>query len=237
MTQINEDFHKEREFTSNASHELMTPISVLQSKMENLLSDENLDETSSVAVVEMMRTVGRLKNITRSLLLISRIENDQFIKKETVNVFSLLSDIKDEISHRLDEKKITININVSKDLVLYNVNKDLIFQLFFNLIHNAIKFNCKEGSITLESRNIKGRTTEITIADTGIGIPEADLVTIFDRFKKTNLTEEVGFGLGLAIVKSIINYHKLKIEVDSEVNKGTTFRILFSDNQANLRRL
>jgi signal transduction histidine kinase len=226
MSQINDAFYKEREFTSNASHELMTPISVLQSKMENLLIDENLSETSSIAIVEMMKTVSRLKNITRSLLLISRIENEQFIKKENINLFKLLTEIIDEISHRLEEKHLQIHLKVSKEATLDNVNRDLIFQLFFNLIHNAIKFNREGGSITIENRKLNNGTYEIIIADTGIGIPEADLAFIFNRFEKTNLQENIGFGLGLAIVKSIVVYHDLKIEVYSEINKGTTFKII-----------
>jgi signal transduction histidine kinase len=225
MNQINEAFYKEREFTSNASHELMTPISVLQSKMENLLAEENLDEKSSIAIVEMMKTVSRLKNITSSLLLISRIENDQYIKKENVNLFMLLSEITDEIGHRLEEKHLQIHLNVSQESILKNVNRDLIFQLFFNLIHNAIKFNRERGSITIEDGKSNSGAYEIRISDTGIGIPPADLSLIFDRFKKTNLNEDVGFGLGLAIVKSIALYHHLKLEVYSEVNKGTTFKI------------
>ncbi|RKD16236.1 two-component sensor histidine kinase [Pelobium manganitolerans] len=225
MNQINDAFYKEREFTSNASHELMTPISVLQSKMENLLAEENLDEKSSIAIVEMMKTVSRLKNITSSLLLISRIENDQYIKKENVNLFMLLSEITDEIGHRLEEKHLQIHLNVSQESILKNVNRDLIFQLFFNLIHNAIKFNRERGSITIEDGKSNSGAYEIRISDTGIGIPPADLSLIFDRFKKTNLNEDVGFGLGLAIVKSIAVYHNLKIEVYSEINKGSTFKI------------
>ncbi len=225
MNQINEAFYKEREFTSNASHELMTPISVLQSKMENLLTKENLDEVSSTAIVEMMKTVTRLKNITRSLLLISRIENEQYIKKENVNLFALLREITDEIGHRLEEKHLQLHINISRDSALNNVNRDLMFQLFFNLVHNAIKFNREQGSITIEDETLNNGKYEIRIIDTGIGIPPADLSLIFDRFKKTNLTEDVGFGLGLAIVKSIVVYHNLKIKVYSEVNKGTTFKI------------
>lgn len=232
MKQINEAFYKEREFTSNASHELMTPISVLQSKMENLLTGENLDEVASTAIVEMMKTVTRLKNITRSLLLISRIENEQYIKKENVNLFGLVNEIKDEIGHRLEEKHLQLDVKISKNSVLNNVNRDLMFQLFFNLIHNAIKFNREKGSITIVDEKLKNGKYEVRIIDTGIGVPEIDLAFIFDRFKKTNLKEDVGFGLGLAIVKSIITYHNLQIKVSSEVNKGTTFRILFSDNQS-----
>ncbi|TKC60201.1 HAMP domain-containing histidine kinase [Pedobacter hiemivivus] len=227
MSQINEAFYKEREFTSNASHELMTPISILQNKMENLLTDETLDEPSSMAIIEMMKTVDRLKNITKSLLLISRIENEQYIRKEQVKPLLLFNEIVEEISHRLEEKHIQIFINVSAEAILEGVNKDLLFQLFFNLIHNAIKFNRNNGEIFITDNYLNNGTYEIMITDTGIGIPKADLPFVFNRFMKTNLEGDVGYGLGLAIVKSIAMYHQIQINVQSEIGEGTTFKIVF----------
>ncbi len=227
MNQINEAFYKEREFTSNASHELMTPISILQNKMENLLTDETLDERSSMAIIEMMKTVDRLKNITKSLLLISRIENQQYVRKESVKPLLLFNDIIEEISHRLEEKQIQISLNISPKARLKFVNKDLLFQLFFNLIHNAIKFNRIEGEIFISDRHLNTGAYEINIMDTGIGIPKEDLPFIFDRFMKTNLKGDVGYGLGLAIVKSIAIYHQIEIDVQSEIGAGTSFKIIF----------
>jgi signal transduction histidine kinase len=230
MNQINDAFYKEREFTSNASHELMTPISILQNKMENMLTDDTLDESSSMAIIDMMKTVDRLKNITKSLLLISRIENEQYIRKEHVKPLLLFNEIIEEISHRLEQKHIEILLNVSPEAVLEVVNKDLLFQLFFNLIHNAIKFNRIEGKIFINDRYLNTGEYEISITDTGIGIPKADLAFIFDRFMKTNLEGDVGYGLGLAIVKSIAMYHQIKINVQSEIGEGTIFRIIFPKN-------
>jgi signal transduction histidine kinase len=229
MRQINEAFYKEREFTSNASHELMTPISILQNKMENFLAEEGLKEEHAVAVVEMMKTVDRLKKITGSLLLISRIENEQYVRKEEVKVLDLFEEITDEIRHRLEEKNITISLKISPDSIFQDVNRDLMFQLFFNLIHNAIKFNLQDGNILVfESRAEDGRY-QIEVSDTGIGIPEADLPLIFNRFMKTNLTSQVGYGLGLSIVKSITVYHRIQISVTSAPGKGTTFKLTFPD--------
>jgi signal transduction histidine kinase len=225
MGQINEAFYKEREFTSNASHELMTPISILQNKMENFLAEEGLDEEHAVAVVEMMKTVDRLKKITSSLLLISRIENEQYIRKEQVNLLQLFEEIIDEIRHRLEEKNITIALDIPKDAVLLDVNKDLMFQLFFNLIHNAIKFNRQDGNIAVSVTVGDDGGSEIQVSDTGIGIPKADLPFIFNRFMKTNLNSQVGYGLGLSIVKSISIYHGIKISVDSAPGEGTVFTL------------
>lgn len=228
MNQINEAFYKERDFTSNASHELMTPISILQNKMENLLTEETLDEQSSIAVVEMMKTVDRLKNITKSLLLISRIENEQYIRKEEVKPLLLFNEIVEEISHRLEEKQIKIYLNVSPEATLKDVNKDLLFQLFFNLVHNAIKFNRNNGEIYITDKYLASGAYELTIKDTGIGIPKADLSLVFNRFMKTNLEGEVGYGLGLAIVKSIALYHQMQISVESEIGEGTTLKIIIN---------
>lgn len=227
MNQINEAFYKEREFTSNASHELMTPISILQNKIENLLADDTLDEPSLMAILEMMKTVDRLKNITKSLLLITRIDNEQYIRNDEVKPILLFNEIIEEISHRLEEKQVQIFLNISAESKLEKVNKDLLFQLFFNLVHNAIKFNRNNGNIYINDRYLSNGAYEITIIDTGIGIPKADLPFIFDRFTKTNLEGDVGYGLGLAIVKSIAMYHQMQINVQSEIGEGTTFRILF----------
>ncbi len=234
MSQINEAFYKEREFTSNASHELMTPISILQNKMENLLSEEGLSEANAIAIVEMMKTVNRLKKITSSLLLISRIDNEQYIRKEQVKPLQLFEEIVDEIGHRLEEKNIKVHLDIPADAELHDVNRDLIFQLFFNLIHNAIKFNRENGSISISGSTLAGGSFQIKVADTGIGIPEKDQPFIFNRFMKTNLDSQVGYGLGLAIVKSITVYHGIKISIASKAGEGTTFTLEFPGESQNL---
>lgn len=227
MEQINEAFEKEREFTANASHELMTPISILQNKMENLIGDEHLNDTVVLRIVEMMKTLDRLKKISNSLLLISRIENEQFTKSDHVKPGDLLNEITEEISHRLEDKNLTIEIKLNHQVTLNNVNRDLLFQLFYNLINNAIKYNVNNGGIVIGDQQVNKAGYMITVTDTGIGIEAAEQPFIFDRFRKTNLIENVGYGLGLSIVKSICLYHGIEIKVSSEVNKGSTFSLLF----------
>ncbi|RZK52778.1 MAG: HAMP domain-containing histidine kinase [Pedobacter sp.] len=227
MNQINEAFYKEREFTSNASHEIMTPISILQHKMENLLAEEELTESASLAIIEMMKTLNRLKKISNSLLLIARIENQQYQDKEAVKPLELFNLIIEEISHRLEEKNLNINLKISEDVVLGDVNKDLLYQLFFNLVHNAIKFNQEGGSISISDHFTAKGEYEINVSDTGTGISAEQLPHIFDRFIKSNAAESYGYGLGLTIVKSIVDYHHLNIKVDSKLNEGTAFKVLF----------
>lgn len=226
MEQINEAFEKEREFTANASHEFMTPISILQNKMENLLDDDKLPDHVVLKIIEMMKTLTRLKKIANSLLLISRIENEQFVKSDKIKAKTLIADIIEEIGHRLEEKNLDLQLSIQQNFVLKNVNHDLLFQLFYNLINNAIKYNKLNGKIEIKDIYLNGVYT-IIIEDNGIGISETDLPYIFDRFRKSNLKENVGYGLGLSIVKTIATYHGLKIEVTSKIKQGTVFKIGF----------
>ncbi len=228
MEQIHEAFEKEREFTANASHELMTPIGILQNKIENLMGEPEIGQLVQERLIGMHRTLNRLKRIVHSLLLISRIDNDQFSKNESVTLKELFSDIEEEISHRLSEKEISMQLNISGKRVLKGINRDLIFQLMYNLINNAIRYNKQNGSILITDTILKNGSCVIKISDTGIGIPDEDISTIFNRFKKANQSEEAGgYGLGLSIVKSIADYHGITIELSSNVNVGTEFIITF----------
>lgn len=227
MDQINEAFEKEREFTANASHELMTPIGILQNKMENLLGDENLPESVVLRIIEMMKTLSRLKKISNSLLLISRIENQQFVKSASVQPAVIINEVLEEINHRLLEQEIDLKVVLTINQTLKQVNQDLLFQLFYNLINNAIKYNVHQGSILITDSYTAENAYAITIQDTGIGIAEEDLDFIFDRFRKANLSENVGYGLGLSIVKSIALYHHIEIQVQSKVKEGSTFTLIF----------
>lgn len=224
MHQVHDAFEKEREFTANASHELMTPIGILQNKIENLMDDRELDEALQERLMEMQKTVSRLKKIVRSLLLISRIDNAQFAKAETVPVHELIADVTEEISHRLEEHEISLDIVLEHSKKLKNVNRDLLFQLFFNLINNAIKYNKPKGMIRITDGFENGRYL-LKVSDTGIGVPEDELPLIFNRFKKNSNAVDGSYGLGLSIVKSITDYHRMDIRAVSKVGEGTTFII------------
>ena len=218
-------FQKEREFISNASHELMTPISILQSKIENMFEQEDIADEIKVRLLEMQKILNRLKTITKTLLLISQIENDQFLKEDEIPASELLQEVYDEISIRLQEKNISYELIVVDDAVLINVNRYLLFNLLFNLVNNAIKYNNVDGAIKVTGQLQKNNYT-ISIADTGIGIAADELPYIFNRFKKIkqSLLQD-SFGLGLPIVKSIAAFHDIRITVVSEKGMGSTFTL------------
>lgn len=224
---IESTFQKEREFISNASHELMTPISILQSKIENMFSQEDIADDLKTRLLEMQRILNRLKSITKTLLLISQIENEQFLKEDSVSLNVLLQEVYDEISIRIEEKNINYSTHIMDDPLLINVNKYLLFNLFFNLINNAIKYNREGGRIIISSTS-QSNGLVVSIVDTGIGISPENLPHIFNRFKKLHQSlQQDSFGLGLPIVKSIAAFHRLRVEVVSEKGNGTTFKLVF----------
>ncbi|WP_214072249.1 HAMP domain-containing sensor histidine kinase [Mucilaginibacter sp. dw_454] len=219
-------FQKEREFISNASHELMTPISILQSKIENMFDEEDIADELKVRLLEMQKILNRLKSITKTLLLISQIENEQFLKEDKISITELLQEVYDEINVRLADKNLTFDILVPNDVVLVNVNRFLIFNLFFNLVNNAIKYNKADGEIVITTES-EGSNFIVNITDTGMGISAEDMPFIFNRFKKFRQSmQQDSFGLGLPIVKSIATFHNIKIEVDSVKDMGSNFRLI-----------
>ncbi|HLX93959.1 MAG TPA: HAMP domain-containing sensor histidine kinase [Puia sp.] len=227
MQQIKQAFDKEREFTSNASHELLTPISILQTKMENLMISSDISEEMQESISGMMKTLSRLRKIVQSLLFISRIENDQFVKKGEIKVIPLMAEMMEELGHRMESKNIGFSMQVSEKIILRDLNHDLVFQLLYNLVNNAIRYNREGGEILISDEYLPGAHYTLFIKDTGIGIPAGEVSTIFDRFKKSALDREEGYGLGLYIVKTIAGHYGLTIEVQSEPGNGTIFSIIF----------
>ncbi|MDP4251643.1 MAG: HAMP domain-containing sensor histidine kinase [Bacteroidota bacterium] len=226
-TQVRSAFEKEREFTSNASHELMTPISILQNKLENLMLEEGLNENIQEKINGMMATLDRLKKIVRILLMISRIDNNQFLRSDEVAVQPMLHEIGQELSDQMEARNIHASVKPEPSISLHGVNRELIFQCIFNLWHNAIRHNREGGSIQISGRLLTDGAYVLSIEDTGAGIPASALPHIFDRFRKAGENTGEGYGLGLSIVKSITDYHGIRIDVQSRPGRGSQFSLHF----------
>ena len=117
-------------------------------------------------------------------------------------------------------------MRLNSNATFSSANHDLLFQLFYNLVNNAIRYNKPKGSLSISDDYVAGNY-RVHIKDTGIGIPEEEIPLIFNRFKKTNLMQSGGYGLGLSIVKSIAVYHNITIKVNSKVGEGTVFSVIF----------
>ncbi len=229
MHKIKNTFAREKEFISNVSHELLTPISVLQTRFENMLSEGRLDEESYMRIIDSLKTLNRLKKVTNTLLLISRIENAQYLKNDVVSLKDLANEVISEIEERFTEKNIAAHILFSDDFRMQASNRDLLFTLLFNLVNNAIKYNKPEGEIFIRGY-LKDEYFLLEVEDTGIGIPAEHLSNIFSRFKRVNTTLTEGFGLGLPIVKTIADFHEIRVEVASEPGKGSIFRLVIKNS-------
>jgi len=229
MIKIEESFQKEKEITVNISHELLTPVSVLRSKLENILLREDIDQETSNKIEESLKTLHRLQTLVNSLLLIARIESHQYLREDTFSVQSLLNEIIEELTPVAEDKEIVLRGDFIQDLNMGNANRSLIFSMFYNVINNAVKNTSRGGGIIVRSLSEHGEYM-VKIADTGRGMNEAQMSTLFSRFKSRKNNDQDGTGIGLAITKSIADFHNIKVSVMSETGKGTTFSFIFPKN-------
>lgn len=226
MDRIAELFKKEKQFISNVSHELLTPIALLKNKFENLLQNDSLDDNAFDKIAGSLRTLDMLKKIINNLLLISRIENNQYEANEEVNFHEIITDLQEDLQDRIDDREIQF-INKMEHDFSFTGNKTLIHILIYNLVTNAIKYNKPNGSIIVTDGFVEERYF-ISIADSGIGMNASQIEKIFSRFARISSDQE-GQGLGLAIADSIASFHHIEIKVSSAPDQGTTFVLLFPE--------
>ncbi|MCJ7448678.1 MAG: HAMP domain-containing histidine kinase [Bacteroidales bacterium] len=227
MEHIDELFQKEKEITINISHELLTPVSVLRSKLENLLLKEDIDPAISEKIEESLKTLHRLQSLVNSLLFIARIESHQYLREETIEVNVVLQEILNEISPIAEDKGVILKEEYIQDLRFKAANRSLFFSMLYNVVNNAVKFTPTGGEVIVKSLFQHGRYI-VTISDTGRGMTHSQKSTLFSRFKSKINIGENSTGIGLAITKSIADFHNIEISVTSEPEKGTTFSFLFA---------
>ena len=224
MRKINTLFALEKQFIANVSHELLTPISILSTRFENMLNTPEIPVEHENKIYASIKTLNRLKVIINSLLLISKVENNQYLKTEEIDLRQELTDIYEDLEDRISDKSINYQIDLRNDYQFIG-NKALMHTLLMNVINNAIKYNREGGAITIKGQ-LKEQKYSLVITDTGLGMSKALLKNAFDRFKRGN-TEENGFGLGLAIVQSIASFHKIEIGITSVEKEGTSVSLIF----------
>ncbi len=197
---LKKDYFTLKEFTENASHELQTPLSIILLNLEEILQ-QKLSEKTFKLVVSSVNAVKRLSNLNQSLILLAKIENNQYHSDNVVIINDIISEKIDEFSPFFDKKNIRIKLNLTK-IFKVNADKELVRILVNNLLSNAVKHNVENGKIIININN-----NGFEICNTG---PENSLKNenIFDRFTKEN---SESFGLGLSIVKQICESLKLII--------------------------
>ena len=230
MRQLQASFEKEREFMSNVSHELLTPTSILQSRFENMLQDSTLPEPHARQIVESQRTLYRLRNTVRTLLLIANIENDQYLRDASVSLRQTVADVAEELDDRRQQREIALLVDLSPDYVVPQANATLLHTLLRNLLSNAIKYNHEGGQVRVLGRARPEGGYQLRVEDEGPGIAPDDVPLLFDRFRRFHATgpkAPEGYGLGLPIAQTIAQFHKAVLRAESEVGKGTAFVLDF----------
>ncbi len=212
------------EFINNVSHEIKTPISSIEGFAKLLkekdLSDEEREEYSNIIVEES----ERLTNLTGKMLKLSKLHNqDRITNKQEILVAEQIRRTISLLEPKWAQKDIKININLKECCFLGD--DELLFQVWVNLLDNAIKFSKQNGKIDVKVDSKNGYIN-VAIKDYGAGMQEAELEKIFERFYQIDKSHsEEGCGLGLAIVKRIIELSEGTIEVESKENQGTTVKV------------
>jgi heavy metal sensor kinase len=233
---LDDAFKKQRQFIADASHELRTPLAVIQAESTLGLEKRRTQAEYRRSLELVSQEVAYMSEIVGKLLLLAR--NDagcEPVDFEDVNVAELFSELSQDVEPLVQEKSLQFNLGPMDNLTVKG-DRIKLRQLFLNILDNAIRYTPSGGSIS-GSIVRKNGSAVASVGDTGIGIPAEHLPYIFDRFyrvDKSRSRADGGTGLGLAIATSIAKVHGGGIEVESEVGKGTTFRVVLplADPQA-----
>jgi two-component system phosphate regulon sensor histidine kinase PhoR len=213
-----------KDFISNVSHELKTPLTAIKGFVETMKEDAEDENKRYLQIVE--RQTQRLINIVQDLLLLSKLENPETkLQRKDVDANILVDNLFDMFAPKIAEKGLTLIKEIEPNTFIY-VDEFMFEQVLINLIENALT-HTDSGSITVSVKKKKSHSI-ITVADTGKGIPPKYQKRIFERFftvEQSHSRAITGTGLGLSIVKHIVNLHKGNIELESTVGKGTAFTI------------
>ncbi|MDW7667305.1 MAG: HAMP domain-containing sensor histidine kinase [Bacillota bacterium] len=230
---VKESWEKQRAFTADASHELRTPLTVIKTNLDAATYDkESKIKENEIWFENIKEEISNLNNLIEELLLLAKNDTvDIKLNATEFNFSKLLNKTLDNFEKRLSEKNIVVEKKIEENLEIC-ADENKIRQLINIILDNAIKYNNKNGSITISLKKER-RYVKLMVKDTGIGISKDEIDKVFDRFyrgDKGRNREEGGSGLGLSIAKWIVDKHKGKINIKSEENNGTTINIYLKNN-------
>jgi len=215
---IQDDFSQHKEFTENASHEMQTPLAVIKANLSLLMQSSNLSEGDMNSIQAIENTVKKLSALNRTLLLLTKIDNQQYSENKKIDLTIISKNILGHYTELISTKELILEIDFQEKLEV-TINETLAEILVSNLIQNAIRHNTTGGKIRL-----KTSVNSLSISNSGdpLSIPESDL---FVRFRKSETTSE-SMGLGLSLVKSIMDVYRYTITYEFS-NNLHTFKLTF----------
>ncbi len=223
LARLGDAFRRERQFTADASHELRTPLAAMQAILSVIRKERRTVEDYEQALADLNDEADRLTALVEDLLALARHEGPDAAVAEPVAMADLLDDITSSLAPLADAKGLNLSCRVPADLCVRG-DRDQLIRLFVNLLDNAIKYT-EHGGVTVQGQ-AEGAWVAVTIDDTGVGIAAEHLPHLFDRFYRVEAARSSrGMGLGLAIALRIAEAHHGRIRVESQVGRGTHFRV------------
>jgi two-component system OmpR family sensor kinase len=224
---LRSSFDQIKQFSIDASHELRTPLTIMRGEVELALHSNKTPDEYRRVLASNLEEIIRMSAIVENLLMLSKADLGRIeLFNEAVPLHEVLRDLYEDSEVLAEKKHISVRLEKTEEVTIRG-DKVRIRQLLLNLIDNAIKYTPEHGKISLELSRRDGMAT-VAVSDSGIGIPADDIPKIFDRFyrvDKGRSREMGGSGLGLSIAKWIAEAHGGKIEVRSEVQRGSTFTV------------
>ncbi|MFY8001144.1 MAG: sensor histidine kinase [Candidatus Kapaibacteriota bacterium] len=225
IERLERSFEQVRQFTGDASHELRTPLAILMGELEVALHSKKTAHEYQETIASALEEVSRLSQVVKNLLELSRADAGQVpLDLKKFSLSALLDDMVEDAMILGEEKDIVVRSTIESEVMLEG-DKVRLHQALLNIVDNAVKYTQSGGSITVALR-VQDDEALVSVSDSGYGIPEEDIPYIFDRFyrvDKSRSTNISGHGLGLSIVKWVVEAHKGRIKVASNVGKGTIF--------------
>lgn len=214
------------EFVANIIHDLKNPITSIQGYNEYLLSGKlgKLNDRQKKALMTSKQSLENLKRLINTILLYHKLEaHKEKLNIQRFDIKEIINGIYDQEKIIFQKKNITLVKDVEKNLPKTNGDPEKIRQVIINLVDNAYKFTNK-GAVIISAKKIKNEV-EISIKDTGTGIPKEKVKELFKRFSQVGETskKQGGFGLGLVIIKDILELHKSKIKLETKQGIGSNF--------------
>ena len=227
LNRLEQAFESQQGFLQDAAHELKTPLSILRAHWESELNNPAVSNEMKEKMIHDIETITRLTHLLNNLLLLSQTEDIRAnFSFESVSLNTLLQDVFEDAETLAELKEQKIELQNLAEVVVKG-DRIRLYQLFFNVIENAVKYTRQGGRIKI-SLTLENETAIVQVEDNGPGISPQDLPYIFDRFyrvKKDRARKTGGSGLGLAICKMIVESHDGKIKVESEIGTGSVFSI------------
>lgn len=212
-------------FTADASHELRTPLAVIVSTAELALRRPRSEQEYQEKLATCLQAARRMQSLVESMLHLARIESPAAFTRQVLELDGLVAAVADELAPLAEQSTVSLKVHV--DPCRVEGDETELRSVVANLLYNAVQYNRRGGTVDV-SLDAAGDQAVLTVTDTGVGIAEADLPHIFERFYRVDKARSRtlgGSGLGLAIVKAAVEAHGGHVEVESRQDQGTTFRV------------